>query len=185
MDFILSTPFSSLKNIDYFSSQNYFLKFLQNGMQLNISLIVMGLIHWNAISVEANAFQPWDQLELLFLETPRCQKAVSGSNFRHRINEGNGRWYWAGVFGKISKFKRKSSSNQMGNVLWMIKGMFVHENHSCPVLFSIMCTSLFTFGWGILPMYQLISHHRYTLRLWFSCCNCHNECLCRVNRTSF
>lgn len=141
MDFILSKPVSILKNIDLFSSQNCFLKCLQSGMQLNINLIVIGLIHWNAISVEAGAFQPWDQLEVLFLETPRCQKAVSGSNFRHRINEGNGRWYWAGVFGKTSDFKRNTSSNQMGNVLWMMKGMFVHEIHSCPVCL-IQCVFL-------------------------------------------
>lgn len=36
-------------------------------MQLNISLAVIGLIHWNAISIEAGAFQPRDQLEVLFL----------------------------------------------------------------------------------------------------------------------
>lgn len=58
MDFILSKPVSVLKNIDSFSSQNCFLKCLQSSMQLNISLIVIGLIHWNAISVEAGAFQP-------------------------------------------------------------------------------------------------------------------------------
>lgn len=109
-------PVSILKNIDSFSSQNCFLKCLQTSKQLNVNFTVIGLVHWNVTSMQAGAFQPWDQLEVLFLETPRCQEAVSGSNFSRRINEGNSRWYWAGVFGKTSEFKRNRSANQMGNM---------------------------------------------------------------------
>lgn len=43
-------------------------------------------------------------------------------------------------------FKRNSRSNQMGNELCMMKGMFVHKIHSCPVCL-IQCVFLwFPFG---------------------------------------
>lgn len=55
--FFFPKPVLFFKNIDSFSSQNYFLKCLQSSMQLNVNFIVIGLVHWNATKIQASAFQ--------------------------------------------------------------------------------------------------------------------------------